>query len=52
MAVTQYNLISQNYNKIFKHNWLSPAQFEHLQDSVYLMFVTGQSYGTGHMSCL
>lgn len=29
MAVTRYNLIGQNYNKIFKRDWLTPAQFEH-----------------------
>ena len=23
------NIINQNYDKIFKYNWLSPAQFEH-----------------------
>ena len=25
-----YNFpVNQNYNKILKHDWLSPAQFEH-----------------------
>ena len=33
---------NQNYDKILECDWLSPARFEHLKDSVRIMLVIGQ----------
>ena len=48
--------INQNCNKNFERDWLSPARFEHLQDSVRVMLVIGHCRstvkGTINTSCL
>ena len=48
--------INQNCNKNFERDWLSPARFEHLQDSVRVVLVIGHCRrtvkGTINTSCL
>ena len=45
-------LLNQKYKKIFERDRLSAARFEHLQDTIYVVFVIGQRNSIVITSCL